>query len=106
MSKYKSLLLFFDGSWFGFLVARGPSWGVRASIEEHKALVRGFRIQVIPVPILVAEVSLESGVAVSVSPAEHETAKEFVTNRFDGGHTFDIRGSRGAGNLPGRRKLF
>ena len=32
------------------------------------------------------EVSLESGVAVSVSPAEHETAKKFITNQFDGGH--------------------
>ena len=31
------------------------------------------------------EVSLESSVVVSVSPTEHETSKEFVTNHFDGG---------------------
>ena len=87
-------------------MARGLSRGVGASVKERKALVQGFRIQVFPVPVLVVEVSLESGVAVSVSPAEHETAKEFVRNHFDGGHTFGIRGSRGAGNFPGRRKLF
>ena len=62
LSKNKSLLFLFDGSGFGFLVARGPSRGVRALIEKRKALVRGFRIQVFPVPVLVMEVSLESSV--------------------------------------------
>ena len=96
----------FDGSGFGFLVARGPSRGVRASIEKRKALVRGFRIQVFPVPVLVMEVSLESSVAVSVSPTEHETSEEFITNHFDGGHTLGIGGSCGTGNFAGRCQLF
>ena len=96
----------FDGSGFGFLVARGLSRGVQALIEKRKALVQGFRIQVFPVPVLVVEVSLEGSVAVSVSPTKHETSKEFLTNHFDGGHTLGIGGSRGAGNFAGRHQLF
>ena len=57
-------------------MARGLSRGVGASVKERKALVQGFRIQVFPVPVLVVEVSLESGVAVLVSPTEHEAAKK------------------------------
>ena len=53
------------------------------------------------------KVSLESYVAVPVGSTEHETAKKFIMNQFDGGHMFGIRGSSGApGNFPGCRKLF
>jgi hypothetical protein len=43
---------------------------------------------------------------VPVGATEHETAKKFITDQFDGSHTFGISGSSGAGNYPGRRKLF
>jgi hypothetical protein len=68
LSENKSLTFLFDGSRCGVFVARGPSWGVQASIEERKALVRGFGIQIFLIPVLVMEVGLESSVAVSVSP--------------------------------------
>ena len=43
------------------------------------------------------EVSLESSVAVSVSPTEHETSEEYVTDHFNGSHTLGIGGICGAG---------
>jgi hypothetical protein len=44
LGKNKSLLLLFDGRRLGIVVARGPSWCVRASIEKCEALVWGFGI--------------------------------------------------------------
>ena len=52
------------------------------------------------------KVSLECRVSVFVSATEHETAKKFIMNQFDSGHTFGINGSSGAGYFPCRHKFF